>query len=91
MILKTMISFVRFFPKRQPWFLEMAYSIRDPVFNATFPKTASRGFASRIRLKSRCYRAHLVLDGATTIPFNQGAEVILEVHPEDALRTALLH
>lgn len=71
--------------------LEMAYSIRDPVFNATFPKTASRGFASRIRLKSRCTRAHLVLDGATTVPFNQGAEVILEVHPEDALRTATLH
>jgi NAD+ kinase len=74
----------------EPEAQKMAFSIRDPVFNATFPKTASRGFAHRIRLKSRCTHAHLVLDGATTIPFNQGAEVILEVRTEDALKSAIL-
>lgn len=69
---------------------KMGFSIRDPVFNATFSKTASRGFANKIRLKSRCTHAHLVLDGSTCIPFNRGAEVILEMYPEDALRTVNL-
>lgn len=68
----------------------MAFSIRDPVFNATFPKTAARGFVRRIRLKSKCKHAHLILDGSTSIPFNRGSEVVLEIHPEDALRTAKL-
>uniref|UniRef100_A0A915D3F9 NAD(+) kinase n=1 Tax=Ditylenchus dipsaci TaxID=166011 RepID=A0A915D3F9_9BILA len=36
----------------EPEAQKMAFSIRDPVFNATFPKTASRGFANKIRLKS---------------------------------------
>ncbi|KAI1726280.1 ATP-NAD kinase domain-containing protein [Ditylenchus destructor] len=74
----------------EPEAQKMAFSIRDPVFNATFPKTASRGFATRIRLKSRCTHAHLILDGSTSIPFNRGAEVILEMYPEDALRTVHL-
>jgi NAD+ kinase len=65
----------------------MAFTVRDPVFNATFPKTFARGFANRIRVKSRCTHAHLVLDGSTSVPFNQGTEVILELIPEDALQT----
>lgn len=32
-------------------FSEMAFSVRDPVFNATFPKTLIRGFAHKIFLK----------------------------------------
>lgn len=68
----------------------MAFTVRDPVFNATFPKTAARGFANKIRLKSRCSHAHLVLDGSTSIPFNQGTEVLLELIPEDALQTVSL-
>lgn len=39
---------------------EMAFSVRDPVFNATFPPTKPRGFADLIRVKSRGYDAHLV-------------------------------
>jgi len=70
---------------------KMAFSVRDPVFNATFPKTVSRGFVQKIRLKSRCFHAHLILDGSTSIPFNRGAEVLLEIHPEDAIRTAILN
>jgi len=74
-----------------PEALKMSFSIRDPVFNATFPKTISHGFAKRIRLRSRCTRADLILDGSTSIPFNRGAEVVLEIHPEDALRTVHLN
>lgn len=69
----------------------MGFSIRDPVFNRTFATTASRGFAQKIRIKSRCTHAHLILDGSTSIPFNRGAEVILEMYPEDALTTVILN
>ncbi|KAF7635793.1 hypothetical protein Mgra_00004706 [Meloidogyne graminicola] len=72
-----------------PELTKMAFSIRDPVFNATFPKMAIRGFANKILIKSRCKHAHLILDGSTSLPFNRGTEVLLEIHPEDALRTAL--
>ncbi|KAI3413850.1 hypothetical protein GPALN_011328 [Globodera pallida] len=68
---------------------KMAFSVRDPVFNATFPKTPIRGFAHKILLKSRCTHADLILDGSTSIPFNRGTEVLLEIHPEDALQTAV--
>jgi NAD+ kinase len=69
---------------------KMAFTVRDPVFNATFPTTSSRGFAKKIRIKSRCSSAHLVLDGSTSVPFNQGTEVLLELIPEDALQTVIL-
>uniref|UniRef100_A0A915LIC9 NAD(+) kinase n=1 Tax=Meloidogyne javanica TaxID=6303 RepID=A0A915LIC9_MELJA len=72
-----------------PELTTMAFSVRDPVFNATFPKMAIRGFANKILIKSRCKNAHLILDGSTSMPFNRGAEVLLEIHPEDALRTAV--
>ncbi|KHJ75760.1 hypothetical protein OESDEN_24624 [Oesophagostomum dentatum] len=51
-----------------------AYSIREPIFNATFQRTSVTGFARRIRLKSKCSKGFLVLDGATKIPFNSGTE-----------------
>uniref|UniRef100_A0AC35U3D6 NAD(+) kinase n=1 Tax=Rhabditophanes sp. KR3021 TaxID=114890 RepID=A0AC35U3D6_9BILA len=72
----------------EPSYHQMAFSVRDPVFNATFPHTSPRGFAKKIRIKSRCSDAQLVLDGNQPISFNQGTEVILEMYPEDALRTA---
>ncbi|ETN80327.1 NAD(+)/NADH kinase [Necator americanus] len=67
-----------------------AYSIREPIFNATFKCTSVRGFARRIRLKSKCSKGFLVLDGATKIPFNSGTEVLLEIFEADALRTIKL-
>uniref|UniRef100_A0AC34QHJ9 NAD(+) kinase n=1 Tax=Panagrolaimus sp. JU765 TaxID=591449 RepID=A0AC34QHJ9_9BILA len=69
---------------------KMAFSVRDPVFNATFPKASPRGFARKIKVKSRCTHAHLVLDGSTSIPFNHGTEVVLELIPQDALQTVIL-
>jgi NAD+ kinase len=74
----------------EPTAPKMAFTVRDPVFNATFPKTSARGYANKIKIKSRCSHAHLVLDGSTSIPFNQGTEVLLELIPEDALQTVIL-
>lgn len=68
---------------------KMAFSVRDPVYNLTFRPTVERGFASKIRVRSRCYDAHLVIDGGAAYKFNDGAEAILEVHPEDALKTVI--
>ncbi|KAK0406039.1 hypothetical protein QR680_018332 [Steinernema hermaphroditum] len=69
---------------------KMAYSVRDAIWNATFPRVASRGFAERIRVKSRCFDANLVIDGGISYKFNDGMEAVLEIHPEDALRTVIL-
>lgn len=68
----------------------MAFSIREPVFNATFPKTSSRGFIERIQIRSKCRNAYLILDGSNSIPFNRGSEVLLDIHSEDTLKTAKL-
>ncbi len=67
----------------------MAYTIRDPVYNTTFKSMAPRGFANRIRVKSRCFDAHLVVDGGLSYIFNDGSEVTMELHAEDALRTVV--
>ncbi|CAJ0605502.1 unnamed protein product [Cylicocyclus nassatus] len=67
----------------------MAFSVRDPIFNATFPPVSPRGFAEKIFVKSRGYDAHLVVDGGVSYQFNDGAEASLEVHEEDALRTVI--
>ncbi|VDP30720.1 unnamed protein product [Heligmosomoides polygyrus] len=74
----------------EPSHPNFAYSIREPIFNATFKRTCVRGFARRIRLKSKCSKGFLVLDGATKIPFNSGTEVLLEINETDALRTVML-
>uniref|UniRef100_A0A9J2Q1V7 NAD(+) kinase n=1 Tax=Ascaris lumbricoides TaxID=6252 RepID=A0A9J2Q1V7_ASCLU len=74
----------------EPHSSKMSFTVRDPVFNATFPAMAPRGYASRIRVRSRCSDAHLVLDGGVSVPFNYGTEILLEVHREDALRSVML-
>ncbi|VDM43772.1 unnamed protein product [Toxocara canis] len=74
----------------EPQSSKMSFTVRDPVFNATFPAMAPRGYASRIRVRSRCSDAHLVLDGGVSVPFNYGAEILLETHKEDALRSVML-
>uniref|UniRef100_A0A0K0DNJ1 NAD(+) kinase n=1 Tax=Angiostrongylus cantonensis TaxID=6313 RepID=A0A0K0DNJ1_ANGCA len=74
----------------EPSHPNFAYSIREPIFNGTYKRTKVRGFARRIRLKSKCSKGFLVLDGATKIPFNNGTEVLLEIFEADALRTITL-
>ncbi|VDN53409.1 unnamed protein product [Dracunculus medinensis] len=68
---------------------EMAFAIREPVYNKTFKEIPPRGFAKRIFLKSRCSDGQLVLDGSITVPFNEGSEVLLEIFNEDALLSAI--
>ncbi|VDK31132.1 unnamed protein product [Gongylonema pulchrum] len=68
----------------------MAFTVRDPVFNLTFPAGTQRGFAKRIRVKSRCTNAHIILDGSVSVPFNSGTEVLLQIHDSDALRSIVL-
>jgi len=70
--------------------LRMAYAVRDPVFNATYRPIQPRGFATRrVEVKSRCFDAHLVIDGGMSYIFNDGAKAVLEIRPEDALRTVI--
>ena len=46
-----------------------------------------RGKASRINVKSKCFDAHLVIDGAMSYKFDDGMEVVIEIKDEDALKT----
>ncbi|CAA19455.2 NAD kinase 2, mitochondrial [Caenorhabditis elegans] len=68
---------------------QLAFSVRDPIFNATFPPTDPRGFADKICIKSRGYDAHLVIDGGISYRFNDGSEAVMEVRDEDTLRTVV--
>ncbi|KAK6103097.1 ATP-NAD kinase family protein [Brugia pahangi] len=67
----------------------MAYCVRNPIYNATYPEFPPRGLVKRLRLHSRCYDAHLVVDGRVAYRFNDGAEAVLEIHPKDALKTVV--
>uniref|UniRef100_A0A0N5ATU8 NAD(+) kinase n=1 Tax=Syphacia muris TaxID=451379 RepID=A0A0N5ATU8_9BILA len=68
----------------------LAYSVREPLVNATYPENIKRGFASRIWIRSCCSDAQLILDGGFSIPFNYGTEILLEIHKEDSLCTVML-
>lgn len=57
----------------------MAYCVRDPIYNSTYQEFPPRGLVKRLRLHSRCYDAHLVIDGRVAYKFNDGAEAIFEV------------
>ena len=39
---------------------------------------------------SRCYDACLVIDGGLSYQFNSGAKAIIEIRPEDSLRTIIV-
>ncbi|XGW09122.1 hypothetical protein V3C99_011436 [Haemonchus contortus] len=73
----------------EPDSLRMAFTVRDPIFNATFSPSTPRGFAEKICVKSRGYDAHLVVDGGVSYRFNDGAEATVEVREEDALQTVI--
>lgn len=69
---------------------KMAFSVRDPVYNSIFRPFAPRGFAKKITVRSRCFDAHIVIDGGVAYKFNDGSEVVLEVYPNDTLKTAVI-
>lgn len=70
----------------------LGYTIRDLISAGVWPQPKgikSRGFASIIKVKSKCVDACLVVDGGVAVPFNDGSTVILEIKPEDCLRTVI--
>lgn len=71
----------------------MGYTIRDLISAGVWPQPKgikSRGFASRIEVKSNCFDARLVVDGGISFDFNDGTIAILEINPGDSLRTVVL-
>ena len=47
-------------------------------------------FTCRVVMISRCYDACLVIDGGLSYQFNSGAKAIIEIRPEDSLRTIIV-
>lgn len=68
----------------------MAYTVKDPICNVASPDSAPpRGFARKVFIKSRCFDAHLAIDGGLSYVFKDGAQAKLEMFKEDALRTVV--
>jgi NAD+ kinase len=44
----------------------------------------------RLVVQSRCFDACLVIDGGQSYQFNDGARAIIEVLPDDTLRTVIM-
>ncbi|EFP04543.1 hypothetical protein CRE_31199 [Caenorhabditis remanei] len=74
----------------EPDHSSFAFSIREPIFNDTYKRTATRGFAQKICLESRCSNGFLVLDGSTKIPFPRGSVATFEMNSNDALKTVIV-
>jgi len=78
------------FPPDDP---RLCYSVREQICVGVWPSPKefqSKNFVNNIVVKSRCIDACLVIDGSIAYPFNDGAKVLLENHPEDALLTISL-
>lgn len=59
-------------------------------FLGVFNNETNRGFAKKIIVRSRCFDACLVIDGGSSYQFNDGARAVLEIQPENSLRTISL-
>ncbi|CAF0716130.1 unnamed protein product [Brachionus calyciflorus] len=75
----------------EPDQFRMAYTIRDPIINRVFTNETNRGFAKKLVVQSRCFDACLVIDGGQSYQFNDGSKAIMEILPEDALKTVIIH
>ncbi|XP_024946702.1 NAD kinase 2, mitochondrial isoform X2 [Cephus cinctus] len=78
------------YPPEDP---RLCYSIRDMIVTNTWQTSKDiqpRGYCNKLTIRSQCFDAGLVLDGGIAVPFNDGTIAVLEVHPEDALRTIVL-
>uniref|UniRef100_A0A1B6LJF1 NAD(+) kinase n=1 Tax=Graphocephala atropunctata TaxID=36148 RepID=A0A1B6LJF1_9HEMI len=72
---------------------QMCYTIRDLISAGVWPSPPGlppRAFAQALWIRSRCRDARLVVDGGTSFTFNDGAEALFELYPEDTLRTVVL-
>ncbi|XP_034476448.1 NAD kinase 2, mitochondrial isoform X2 [Drosophila innubila] len=68
----------------------LCYSIREQICVGVWPSPKTfkaRDFVQSVFVESHCIDANLVIDGSICYPFNDGAKVLLEVYPEDALLT----
>ncbi|KAI3385650.1 hypothetical protein SNEBB_000057 [Seison nebaliae] len=74
----------------EPTALKFSYTIRDMITSNLFKGIKSFGFAKKIKIRSRCFDASLVIDGSLSYPFNDGAFAMITIHPEDALTTISL-
>ncbi|XP_065167672.1 NAD kinase 2, mitochondrial-like isoform X2 [Atheta coriaria] len=71
----------------------MCYTIRDQISAGVWPQPKgikSRGFIRELKVKSNCLDACLVIDGGVSFDFNDGTLAILQIQPEDALRTVIM-
>ncbi|XP_046735775.1 NAD kinase 2, mitochondrial [Diprion similis] len=72
---------------------KIAYTIRDMIVGQTLPLPKGiqpRGYCKKLIIRSHCFDAGLVLDGGIAVPFNDGTIAVMEIHPEDSLRTIML-
>ena len=68
----------------------MAYTIRDLISAGVWPKPKGirwRGFTDKLVVKSKCFDGGLVIDGGVSFAFNDGTTALLDIRPEDSLRT----
>lgn len=73
--------------------MDMCYTIRDLISAEVWPSPKGippRGHVQRLEVCSRCFDAGLVVDGTVFFNFNDGTSVVLEICPEDSLRTISL-
>ncbi|CAH8614632.1 unnamed protein product [Heterobilharzia americana] len=64
---------------------KMMYTVRDPLNNAIFKVTHSRGFTSNLYIRSLMDDGHLVFDSGLTFPFSSGSIAKFTVLPTDSL------
>ncbi|KAK4886034.1 hypothetical protein RN001_002305 [Aquatica leii] len=70
----------------------LSYTIRDLICGGVWPQPKgikSRDFCTKIRVRSKCVDACLVVDGGMYVPFDNAYTAVLEIWPEDALRTVV--
>lgn len=71
----------------------MDYTIRDLIPMPMWPKMPnlpSKGFASKILIRSQCRDGNLVIDGGCSYHFNAGTSAILQTDYKKALKTIKL-
>lgn len=69
---------------------KILFSIREPIANRVFSSSRQRCFSSKVRVRSRCWDACMVVDGGTSFEFNDGAIASMMINKEDELRTVIL-
>ncbi|CEF59434.1 NAD kinase 2, mitochondrial [Strongyloides ratti] len=74
-----------------PFCCQMAYTFREPIYNNTFHQMSQKGFTRNIKIISKCSNGGLFLDGNNLIPINFNSEIILQILPEDSLKTVYMN